>query len=251
LNLDILIMVVIMLNIAIVVIVLAFIFSSLIAERLTKPLQMVNDKFKKMQIGGKNEKIKYQYKDEIALLICEYNNMVDKLEENIAQLARSEREYAWREMARQIAHEIKNPLTPMKLNIQFLLRALEAEDSEKFAQRFREVSRLLMEQIDNMARTASAFSDFAKMSVMQREVFEVGDLLRDCVELFRNSVDTLECDIVSDAKMVGDREQMRRVIINLLKLLIDHLQALVTLTPFFILMINTLDGAAVETKLSI
>jgi nitrogen fixation/metabolism regulation signal transduction histidine kinase len=143
--------------------------------------------------------------------------MVDKLEENIAQLARSEREYAWREMARQIAHEIKNPLTPMKLNIQFLLRALEAEDSEKFAQRFREVSRLLMEQIDNMARTASAFSDFAKMSVMQREVFEVGDLLRDCVELFRNSVDTLECDIVSDAKMVGDREQMRRVIINLLK----------------------------------
>lgn len=217
LNLDILIMVVIMLNIAIVVIVLAFIFSNLIAERLTKPLQMVNEKFKRMQIGGKNEKIKYQYKDEIALLICEYNNMVDKLEENVAQLARSEREYAWREMARQIAHEIKNPLTPMKLNIQFLLRALEAENSEKFAQRFREVARLLMEQIDNMARTASAFSDFAKMSVMQREVFVIGELVRDCVELFRNNVDVLECEIDRDVKMVGDKEQMRRVIINLLK----------------------------------
>jgi nitrogen fixation/metabolism regulation signal transduction histidine kinase len=143
--------------------------------------------------------------------------MVDKLEASVAQLARSEREYAWREMARQIAHEIKNPLTPMKLNIQFLLRTLEMESSEKFEQRFREVSQLLIEQIDNMATTAAAFSDFAKISSAHNEVFEVDELLRNCVELFRNNIDVVECDLEENLCVFGDKGQFRRVIINLLK----------------------------------
>lgn len=217
LNLDIIIMIVITVNIAIVMMVLAFILSGLIAERVTKPLQMVNEKLRKMRVGGKNEKIKYAHKDEIGVLVQEYNNMVDKLDESIEQLARSERENAWREMARQIAHEIKNPLTPMKLNIQFMLRSLQMEDPEKFKRRFRDISDMLIEQIDNMAAIASAFSDFAKLSVTNNEIFAIDELVRNCTMLFRNNVDELHCKADTGLKIYADKEQMRRVMINLLK----------------------------------
>lgn len=217
LNLDIIIMIVITVNIAIVMMVLAFILSGLVAERVTKPLQMLNDKLKKMRFGGKNEKIAYDHKDEVGMLVYEYNNMVDKLDESIEQLARSERENAWREMARQIAHEIKNPLTPMKLNIQFMLRSLQMEDTEKFKQRFRDISGMLIEQIDNMANIASAFSDFAKISVSHFEMFEIDELAKNCTLLFKNNVEELRCDAHSGVRIFADREQMRRVLINLLK----------------------------------
>lgn len=217
LNLDILIMIIIVVNIAIVMMVLAFILSGVMAERVTKPLQMVNEKLRKMRIGGKNEKIVYDHKDEIGMLVREYNNVVDKLDESIGQLARSERESAWREMARQIAHEIKNPLTPMKLNIQFMLRSLQMEDPEKFKQRFRDISGMLIEQIDNMAVIASEFSDFAKISQTHSDVFVIDELVRNCTLLFKNNVDVLECDADTGAKVYADKAQMRRVMINLLK----------------------------------
>ena len=217
LNLDIIIMVVITVNIAIIMMVVAFVLSGLLAERVTKPLKLVNDKLRKMRIGGKNEKISYKDKDELGVLVQEYNNMVDKLEESISQLARTERESAWREMARQIAHEIKNPLTPMKLNIQFMLRSLQMEDTEKFKQRFKDLSAMLMEQIDNMAATASTFSDFAKMSVTHNEVLKLDEVLRNCSLLFENTIATIHYDAESNLNVYADREQMRRVIVNLLK----------------------------------
>lgn len=217
LNLDIIIMVIITVNIAIVMMVLAFILSGILAERVTKPLQMLNDKLKIMRVGGKNEKISYHHKDEVGMLVREYNNMVEKLDESIEQLARSERENAWREMARQIAHEIKNPLTPMKLNIQFMLRSLQMEDSEKFKRRFQDISGMLIEQIDNLAHIASAFSDFAKISVSHYEVVDLGELVRNCMMLFRNNVGTLSSEIEEEVRIYADKEQMRRVVINLLK----------------------------------
>lgn len=217
LNMDIVIMIVITVNIAIVMMVVAFVLSGLLAERVTKPLKLVNDKLRKMRIGGKNEKISYKDKDELGVLVQEYNNMVDKLEDSISQLARSERESAWREMARQIAHEIKNPLTPMKLNIQFMLRSLQMEDTEKFKQRFKELSAMLMEQIDNMAATASTFSDFAKMSVTHNEVLKLDEVLKNCTLLFENTIDEIHNEVEPDLYVYADREQMRRVIVNLLK----------------------------------
>lgn len=217
LNLDILIMVVITVNIAIVMMVLAFILSGLLAERVTKPLQMVNDKLKLMRFGGKNEKIDYNHKDEVGALVLEYNNMVDKLEESISQLAKSERESAWREMARQIAHEIKNPLTPMKLNVQFMQRSLMQGDTGQFRERFKNMSAMLIEQIDNMASIASAFSDFAKMPVASCEVFDLSELVGNCITLFRNNIKTLECNIEAGVRVFADKEQMRRVFINILK----------------------------------
>lgn len=143
--------------------------------------------------------------------------MVDKVDESIRQLALSERETAWREMARQIAHEIKNPLTPMKLNIQFLLRSLQMEDAEKFKQRFKDVSAMLMEQIDNLAATASAFSDFAKLSVTHNEVLKLDEVLKNCILLFENNVDSIRYKLEPDVRVRADREQLRRVFVNLLK----------------------------------
>lgn len=217
LNLDIVIMVIIAINIAIVVMVLAFILSGLVAERVTKPLQMLNDKLKQMRFGGKNEKIVYDNKDEVGALVREYNNMVDKLDESINKLARSERESAWREMARQIAHEIKNPLTPMKLNIQFMQRSLLMEDPEDFKKRFKDVSSMLIEQIDNMASIASAFSDFAKIPIANSEVFDVSDLVRSCARLFENNIRSLEYYIEPGIMVFADKEQLRRVVVNILK----------------------------------
>ena len=217
LNVDILIMIIITVNIAIIMMVLAFILSGLLAERVTKPLQMVNDKLRLMRIGGKNEKIFYNHKDEVGALVLEYNNMVDKLDESIVQLAKSERESAWREMARQIAHEIKNPLTPMKLNVQFMQRSLVQGDPELLKERFKKVSSMLIEQIDNMASIASAFSDFAKMPIASLEEFDLSELLKNCVMLFKNNIDSLKCQIEPGLRGVADKEQIRRVFINILK----------------------------------
>lgn len=217
LNIDIIIMVIIAINIAIMIMVLAFILSGIIAERVTKPLQLVNNKLKAMKLGGKNEKIDYERRDEVGGLVKEYNNMVEKLEESVNQLAKSERESAWREMARQIAHEVKNPLTPMKLNIQFMLRSLQVEDPDEFKKRFREISAVLIEQIDNMASIASAFSDFAKIPVSQSEVFDISEMAENCVKLFENNVDYWECDIEPRIHVFADKEQIHRVFVNVLK----------------------------------
>lgn len=214
---DIIIVVIIAINIAIVVMVLAFVLSGLVAERVTKPLQLVNDKLKQMRVGGKNEKIDYNDTDEVGNLVREYNNMVEKLEDSVGKLAKSERESAWREMARQIAHEIKNPLTPMKLNIQFMQRSLQLEDPEEFRKRFKDVSSMLIEQIDNMASIASAFSDFAKMPLANSEVFNLSEMVAKCVALFANNVDRVESMIEPGLLVFADKEQINRVVINVLK----------------------------------
>ncbi|WP_251621374.1 sensor histidine kinase [Odoribacter lunatus] len=217
LNMDIVIMVIIAINIAVMVIVLAFALSGIIADQVMKPLQLLHNQLKEIRLGGKNEKIDYNRKDEMGGLVREYNNMVVKLEESAGQLARFERESAWREMARQIAHDVKNPLTPMKLNIQFMLRSLQIEDSAEFKKRFKEISGVLMEQIDNMASIASAFSDFAKIPVSQSETFDISEVVVNCVKLFENNVKYWECDIEPGIQVFADKEQIRRVFVNILK----------------------------------
>lgn len=217
LNKDIFLIVIIAVNIAMIVMVLAFILSSVVAERITKPLQVVNEKLRRMRVGGKNEKIIYNQRDEIGLLVKEYNEMVDKLDANVKQLAKSERESAWREMARQIAHEIKNPLTPMKLNLQFMQRTLQKGDIEEVRQRFKDISSVLIEQIDHMASIASAFSDFAKLQVANNEWFDLSELVGGCAKLFHENVTEMTCDIEPGVFVYGDREQVNRVIVNLLK----------------------------------
>src|SRR5690606_7461450 len=127
----------------------------------TRTFSIVINRFETLSLT-ENERIDWPYEDEIGLLVREYNKMVNKVEESAAMLAQSEREGAWREMAKQVAHEIQNPLTPMKLNIQYLQQALK-NDQPNVKELAMKVSKSLIEQIDNLSYIATEFSNFAKM----------------------------------------------------------------------------------------
>jgi signal transduction histidine kinase len=155
----------------------------LITRGLTRTLAVITTRFRQLSLH-RNEILEWPYDDEIGLLVREYNKMVRELEQSAASLVRSEREGAWREMARQVAHEIKNPLTPMKLQIQYLQRALKdgRPDMPQLAER---VSGTLVEQIDNLSRIATEFSDFARLPEARPQVLELGPLLQRTADLHR------------------------------------------------------------------
>jgi two-component system, NtrC family, nitrogen regulation sensor histidine kinase NtrY len=199
-----------------------FLVSSLLAvfitNWLTRTLQIIIGKFEQFSLRGQNELLEWPYDDEIGLLIREYNRMVKKVEENAILLAQSERERAWREMARQVAHEIKNPLTPMKLNIQYLQQALKSNHPNT-KQLTENVSESLIEQIDNLSHIATAFSDFAKMPEADPEEIQLHELLHKAVELYLNNTRTkVELHSADKSLMTyADRSQLLRVFTNLLQ----------------------------------
>lgn len=199
-----------------------FLISSLLAVLittwLTRTLQIIIQRFEQFSLTGKNQLLEWPYEDEIGVLIREYNKMVRKVEENAAIMARSERESAWREMAQQVAHEIKNPLTPMKLNIQYLQQALKA-NHPNVRQLTENVSESLIEQINNLSHIASAFSDFAKMPEARPELIDVNDLLHKATELYLNEA-SLRVSFIPSAEAVritADKSQLLRVFTNLLQ----------------------------------
>jgi signal transduction histidine kinase len=199
-----------------------FLVSSLLAvfitNWLTRTLQIIIGKFEQFSLRGQNELLDWPYDDEIGLLIREYNRMVKKVEENAILLAQSERERAWREMARQVAHEIKNPLTPMKLNIQYLQQALKSNHPNT-KQLTENVTGSLIEQIDNLSHIATAFSDFAKMPEADPEEIQLNQLLFKAVELYHNNTRTKVELTGAEAslKTYADRSQLLRVFTNLLQ----------------------------------
>jgi nitrogen fixation/metabolism regulation signal transduction histidine kinase len=145
--------------------------------------------------------------------------MVTKLEQSVKQLAESERESAWREMAKQIAHEIKNPLTPMKLSVQLLQRSWK-DNKEDFEKRLTNVSQTLIEQIDTLSSIASEFSAFAKMPKPQDEEVDLPAKIASVVQLFENTKDVkIEADFHQNEKVriLADKEQLSRVFINIIK----------------------------------
>ena len=144
--------------------------------------------------------------------------MVKELEKSVDLLARSERESAWREMAKQIAHEIKNPLTPMRLSVQ-QLKKLWKEKREDFDKYMESVSVTLIEQIDNLSDIASEFSNFAKMPEVKPETIDVVDVTRKCVKLFEGNA-AYSITFNTDSKKLfiqSDKEQLSRVLINIIK----------------------------------
>ncbi len=206
-------------NIYVVLFVIAMIISVLISEQIISPLIILQNKFTKLELGKKYEKVEYKRKDEIGQLVNEYNKMVDKLKESIDKLSKSERESAWRDMAKQIAHEIKNPLTPMKLSIQLLMRSWENQD-EDFDERIREFSSSLVTQIETLKRIAEEFSDFAKMPKPQETVFNLADKIEEVCKLYEN---TENVDVIArlqnyrKALIYADEKQISRALINLVK----------------------------------
>lgn len=147
---------------------IAIVFAYFLSSYITRSIQTISERMQQTRLNERNEKIILDSaSSEIEILVDAYNNMIDQLEESVAKLAKSEREQAWREMAKQVAHEIKNPLTPMRLTVQSFERKFNPED-KNIKVKLAEYSQTLIQQIDVMSSIASAFSDFANANATQR-----------------------------------------------------------------------------------
>ena len=190
----------------------------IISRQISKPLLLIREKIAKTELRGSNELIVYNRDDEIGLLVKQYNKMVMELEESANQMAESEREGAWREMAKQVAHEIKNPLTPMKLSVQHLQRAYTNGPSEKLDVLFAKTSKLIIEQIESLSNMASEFSNFAQMPEDKFEEFNISTILVGTTDLFKQSENAdIKAKVAPNVYVNADPEQVRRVFNNLIK----------------------------------
>lgn len=196
----------------------AVFFVLILSRRLLKPLQLIQDKMKSLRIGKANEKIIWNSKDELGQLVEEYNNLIDELAVSAERLAQSERESAWREMARQVAHEIKNPLTPMRLSVQYLLRAWNDND-DNIDSKIKSISQTLINQIDTLSSIASAFSDFARMPSNMSDEVDITALINDLVVLFEsNSSIQFAVNAPTERLLVkADKSALNRIFTNLIK----------------------------------
>jgi signal transduction histidine kinase len=187
-----------------------------ISKYITRSLQTVSDMMTKTDLTRSNEKI--HIKDpslEVGKLVDSYNAMIDELEVSAAKLARSEREQAWREMAKQVAHEIKNPLTPMRLSVQSFQRKFDPNDPD-IDNKVEEYSKTLIQQIDTMSNIAGAFSNFAEMPAQQNETLNVVEIVKLALDIFTEKyiLFSTEEEVII-AKL--DRTQLIRVVTNLVK----------------------------------
>ncbi len=203
-------------NVFILLLAVSVILAIFISNWLTSPLRILQENFASVKFGKYNEHIHYDREDEIGSLVKDYNQKLDELEYAAQQLARNEREMAWREMAKQVAHEIKNPLTPMKLSVQQLLRVYDPNDP-KSAEKLRKVTNSIIEQIDALTRIANEFSSFAKMPNPNEERLELVALIQGVKEVFEGQC-LIELEMSEkELFVVGDKDQFVRVFNNLIK----------------------------------
>lgn len=204
-------------NIYLLLIILTLTGGATMANAISKPVTQISRRMKEMKISQEPHHIRYKGDDELADLVTSYNSMVDNVRESARQLAQSEREHAWREMARQIAHEIKNPLTPMKLSIQHLIR-MKKMNAPGWEDRLEGLSDSLIEQIDILSNTASEFSSFAKFYNEEDTEFDLISLLRDEMLLFdsREGISLeFRCDL-KKASVKLKKSQITRAFVNLI-----------------------------------
>jgi signal transduction histidine kinase len=196
--------------------IIAFALAYFLASYITQSLKTISDKINETSLNQKNEKIVIEANSrEINSLIKAYNAMVDKLEESATMLAQSEREQAWREMAKQVAHEIKNPLTPMRLTVQSFERKFNPEDPD-LKQKLNDYTKTLIQQIDTMTSVASAFSNFASMPAQQNETLNVVEVVEFSLDIFNEEYITFESK-EDEIITIMDRTQLIRIITNLVK----------------------------------
>jgi len=209
-----------LLNIYVIIGIFGALLAIIFSKYLTKPLVLLQESLAALNIDKHNEKIYWNKNDEIGQLINEYNLMVDKLEQSTELLKHSERESAWREVARQIAHEIKNPLTPMKLNVQYLERAYKNNDPQ-FDSKMSSISKSLITQIDVLDDVAEMFSDFAKSKSLNLKKVNLKDQILSSVNLFNKNSNvkiTIEYEDTSTKLItLGFEKDILRVINNLIK----------------------------------
>ncbi|MFD2582619.1 ATP-binding protein [Pedobacter vanadiisoli] len=208
-----------LINIYALVFVAIGVLAVFLANQITSPLTFIQESISKTKIGQKNEPIVWRRHDEIGSLIKEYNNMISALEASALKLARSERESAWREMAKQVAHEIKNPLTPLKLGVQLLEKSWKEKDPN-FELKFNKFSKSFIEQIDSLSKIASEFSNFAKMPDTNLERLALLPVIERAREVFK-STENVTIDIIDksagEVEIMADHDQLLRTFNNLLK----------------------------------
>jgi signal transduction histidine kinase len=197
---------------------IAGIVALFITNRITGSFALISNKMKEVNLGKHNEAIEWKRNDEIGDLVKEYNKMVSKLDESAVALAKSERETAWREMARQVAHEIKNPLTPMKLSLQYLQRAIKNK-ADNVNELSENVAQTLVEQIEHLNQIASEFSQFANIGNPKIEKFDVNDLLKSVIQLHTAGDSTQILWEQLDSKIIieADKTQINRLFTNLIQ----------------------------------
>ncbi len=196
--------------------IIAIAIAYFLSSYITRSIKTISDKMEQTRLNKRNEKIILNTAStEIEILVDAYNNMIDELGESAAKLARSEREQAWREMAKQVAHEIKNPLTPMRLTVQSFERRFNPQD-EKAKDKLTEFSQTLIQQIDVMSSIASAFSDFAKMPTQKKEKIETISVVKFALDIFNeNYIKYYPQEKELYANL--DKTQLIRIVTNLVK----------------------------------
>jgi len=207
-----------LINVYVILFVISILAGLILAGYITKPLRLIKQQISNITLGKQNETINWKSNDEVGKLVNEYNNMLLKLENSANLLAQSERESAWREMARQVAHEIKNPLTPMKLNLQYL-QHLRKNNADDFDEKFERASTSIIEQIDALATIATEFSNFAKLPGTHLEKISLLDIIHSSVNLFEKETRRpVIIDIpATELNVLGDKEQALRVFNNIIK----------------------------------
>jgi nitrogen fixation/metabolism regulation signal transduction histidine kinase len=184
---------------------------------VSSPLTTISTQIKNYRLGEKSQHISYFFRDEVGDLIQHYNDMMDALAESTQRLARSEREGAWRTMARQVAHEINNPLTPMKLTLQQLQRH---KGTERFDEYFDRSTQLLIEQIETLGHIAKSFSSFAKMPEVNPTEVDVAKKLYAFIMMMRNNDAQVPIRYVGPnqgVEVVTDAEQITQVFTNIVR----------------------------------
>ena len=200
-----------------IVLILALFFSFWASKGMIAPIAMLTEKMRRFEIGAKDNHISYPYKDELGALVERYNILVDRVEESAEKLANAEREGAWRTMARQIAHEINNPLTPMKLSVQKLQRL---HGTEQFDAYFAKATPMLISEIDNLAHIAQSFSTFAKQPEVVTTEVDIAQKLSNVITLQRANDEQIPVRYVgpdSGVMALADQEQISQVFINIIR----------------------------------
>ncbi len=237
-----------LINVYVVLFIISILSGLILSGYITLPLRILKQQMGKISLGAKNEPIQWQSDDEVGKLVEEYNVMIDKLDKSAGMLAKSERETAWREMAKQVAHEIKNPLTPMKLNLQYLQHVIK-NNPDNFEERFTKASNNIIEQIDTLANIATEFGNFAKLPSGEHENINMAEIIRATVDLFeKENHANIEVKLHrEDLLIIADKDQMLRVFNNLIK---NALQAASEITQPLITISSepTANGFVVSVK---